>query len=76
MSNGRLFEMLAASGSFVVPGVKDDKRLQALQETAAGKGKGELVLEPDASSLVATALAVGAEFNAQAVNTISAFAPK
>jgi hypothetical protein len=64
------------TGSFTVPGVKDDKRLQALQDTAAGKGKGELVLEPDASSLVATALAVGAGFNSQVVTTISAFAPK
>jgi hypothetical protein len=64
------------TGGFTVPGVKEDKRAQALHDTAAGKGKGELVLEPDSSSFVATALAVGASFNSQAVNTISAFAPK
>jgi hypothetical protein len=65
-----------ASGKFSVPGVNEEKRAQALQETAAGKGKGELVLEPDAASLASTALAVGGGFNTQVVSTISAFAPK
>lgn len=66
----------AATGTFTVPGVKDDKRAQALQEAAAGKGKGELMLEPDAASLVSTAMSVGSVFNSQVVTTISAFAPK
>ena len=47
-----------------------------LQEAAAGKGKGELMLEPDAASLITTALSVGVGFNVQAVTTITAFAPK
>jgi hypothetical protein len=64
------------TGKFSVPGVKEEKRAQALQETAAGKGKGELMLEPDAASLITTALSVGVGFNVQAVTTISAFAPK
>jgi hypothetical protein len=64
------------TGSFVVPGVKEDRLLQALQDTAAGKGKGELMLETDTQSLIATAIAVGGGFNSQVVNTIAAFAPK
>jgi len=64
------------TGKFGVPGVKDEKLQQALQDTATGRGKGELILEPDATSLVSTGLSIGAVFNAKVVKIISAFAPK
>ncbi len=64
------------SGTFGVPGVKPDRLPQALQDTAAGHGKLELVLEPDPAALVATGLAVGGGFNAHVVKIISAYAPK
>lgn len=65
-----------STGKFGVPGVKDDKLAQALQDTANGRGKGELILEPDATTLVSTGFSVGSEFNAKVVKIISAFAPK
>jgi hypothetical protein len=65
-----------ASGSFTVPGVKEDKLTAALHETATGKGKGELALVPDSASMITTGLAVGGGFNAKVVSTIAAFAPK
>lgn len=66
----------SVGGTFSVPGVKEDRREHALQEAAAGRGKGELVLEPNASALIDSALAIGSGFNAQVVSTIAAFAPK